>query len=76
MSTTASKHMGLWRGHVGHVQLVWFVYYVCVHTIRSHLGGVNIGVKSMGSSDKLWKPPPYTCQGCVWSSYKPLGAIW
>ena len=52
VSATGSKHMGLWRGHVGHVQLVWFVDYVCVHTIRSHLGGVNIGVNSMGSSDK------------------------
>ena len=28
MSTTASKHMGLWRGHVGHVWLVWIDGYV------------------------------------------------
>ena len=38
MSTTASKHMGLWRGHVGHVWLVWLDGYVgintYVHTLR------------------------------------------
>ena len=38
MSTTASKHMGLWGGHVGHVCLVWLDGYVGIQ------GGVNIGV--------------------------------
>ena len=28
MFTTASKHMGLWVGHVGHVWLVWLDGYV------------------------------------------------
>ena len=28
MSTTASKHMVLWGGHVGHVWLVWLDGYV------------------------------------------------
>ena len=34
VAATASKHMGLCRGHVGHMWLVWFV----------GCGGVNTGV--------------------------------
>ncbi len=53
-----------------------FIMFVFTHHYVPTSCGVNTGVNSMGSSDKPWKPPPYTCQGCVWSSYKLLGAFW
>ena len=40
VAATASKHMGLCRGHVGHMWLVWFIDY----------GGVNVGVSANARS--------------------------
>ena len=51
VSAIGSKHMGLWRGHVGHVWLLWLLLIMFVFTPHLRiLGGVHIGVKSMGSA--------------------------
>ena len=40
-SVPTSKHMGLCRGHVGHVWWVWLDGYVRIHTSVHTFRGVN-----------------------------------
>ena len=56
-----------WSGSV--VMLVFTPY---VHTY----GGVNEGVNETGGGVNTPKPPPYTCQVCVWAPCGPLGIVW
>ncbi len=52
--------------------VVVLVRYVVIHTYS----GVNEGVNETGGGVKPPKPPPYTCQVCVWAPCGPLGIVW